>query len=1020
MNMVDYFLKNRVVTYLFIVLLIGGGWICYEQLGRLEDPEFTIKEAQVITEYPGATPSEVEEEVTDLLENAIQQLSQIKRITSESKAGTSTITVTIKDKFGKKHLPQVWDELRRKVNDAQKSLPPGAGPSLVNDDYGDVYGIIFGIQGKGFTYAEIKKVADFLRKELLLVTDVAKVTLQGVQPEVVYVEFSSEKMSALGISKDTIAQALKNQNSVVSAGRVRVGDDYVRIETTGNFDSIADIEDTLLQGIDRATGKSQVFLKDVATITRGYQEPSKTIVRFNSEPAIVLGLSTAEGGNVVRMGEAVKQRLKELKFQLPAGIELSVMSYQSDTVTKSIRDFIISFLEALAIVIIVLFICMGWRSGLLIALTLIFTVFGTFIFMYLWGINLERISLGALIIALGMLVDNAVVITEGALVGVERGEDVLSASRHIVSQTFWPLLGGTVIGILAFSGIGLSNDNTGEYCRSLFQVILISLFLSWFLAMTLTPFLCELFFQKSVTAATVKDPYAGPVYTAYRLFLEWSLNHKPTVGLVMILLLGAGFFGFGFVKQSFFPDSTRDQFFIDYRLPEGTYIDVVDSDLKTISTHLKTIPGITDVASIAGTGNLRFMLTYKPEKADSAYGQLLVSVDSYKNIDALSATVTQYLNQNFPNAKPEIRKFVLGTGGGATIVARFRGHDTEVLRKLSEQTQQIMYDNGNAKYISDNWREMVPVIHPIFSQTKARTVGIERSDLNNALQTYFVGKQIGFYREADILLPIIDRSKEWERNDVNNINNVEIYSPITQKMIPIRQVVNDFQLNWENALIQRRNRLKTIEVMCDPKHGVANDLFKQLRPHIENIPLPVGYTLEWGGEHGDSHDAKVALIKGLILSFLFICIIIVLLFNAIKQSTIILLTIPLLIIGVTAGLLLTHQAFGFMALLGLLSLVGMVIRNAIVLIDEIDIQARTGKTIYTSIIDASISRMRPVMMGAITTVLGMSPLVTDAFFAGMAVTIMFGLTFATVLTLVVVPVLYGALIKQRETSTETA
>lgn len=1012
--MVDYFLKNRVVTYLFMVLLIGGGWITFKQLGRLEDPEFTIKEAQVLTEYPGATPSEVEEEVTDFLENAIQQLPQIKRITSESKAGLSTITVVIQDKYNKHSLPQVWNELRRKVNDAQKNLPPGAKHSLVNDDYGDVYGILFAVQGKGFTYAEIKKVADFLRKELLLVTDVAKVTQQGVQPEVIYVEFSSEKMSALGISKDTISKVLENQNSVVAAGHVHVGDDYIRIETSGSFESVKEIEDILLQGVDQSTGKTQVYLKDVSTITRGYQEPSKTIVRFNGEPAIVLGISTMEGGNVVRMGEAVKKRLAELKYQIPAGIELGVMSFQSDTVTKSIHDFIISFLEALAIVIIVLFICMGWRSGLLIALTLIFTVFGTFIFMYLWNINLERISLGALIIALGMLVDNAIVITEGALVGVEKGEDVLAASRQIVAQTFWPLLGGTVIGILAFSGIGLSNDNTGEYCRSLFQVILISLFLSWFLAMTLTPFLCEIFFKNYGNTTTAKDPYAGKVYVWYKLFLDWALNHKGVVGLVMILLLGSAFFGFEFVKQSFFPDSTRDQFFIDYRLPEGTYIDAVDNNLFEISKHLKTIPGISDVASIAGQGNLRFMLTYKPEKADSSYGQLLVSVDSYKNIDALSETITSYLNQNFPNAKPELRKFVLGTGGGATIVARFRGRDAEVIRKLSEQTKQIMYNNDNAKYICDNWREMVPILHPIFSQTKARTVGIERSDLNNALQTYFVGRQIGLYREADILLPIIDRSKEWERNDVNNINNIEIYSPVTHKMIPIRQVVNDFILNWEDALIQRRNRMKTIEVMCDPKHGVANDLLKELRPKIESIPLPVGYTLEWGGEYGDSHDAKVALIKGLILSFLFIFIIIILLFNAIKQSTIILLTIPLLMVGVTAGLLITHQAFGFMALLGLLSLIGMVIRNAIVLIDEIDIQMRSGKELRTSIIDASISRMRPVMMGASTTVLGMLPLVTDAFFAGMAVTIMFGLTFATVLTLVVVPVLYGTLIRQRE------
>lgn len=1004
MNVAEAAIRYRTITLVMTVLVIGGGILAYESLGRLEDPEFTIKEAQIFTNYPGASAMEVAEEVTDEIETAVQQMGQLKLVTSISESGKSTVRVEMKAKYDKRGLPQVWDELRRKVGDAQKNLPPGAGPSLVYDDFGDVYGVLFAVYGDGYTYAELKEHAKMLRRELLLAQDVGKISLNGVQQEVVYVEIARSRLAQLGISPQAIFGSLKGENLVAPAGRVEIGRQHVRIEATAGFDSVEDIGDVLLLSGDAAGSKLR--LKDIATITRGYVDPPQSIARFNGHPAIVLGISTVEGGNVVTMGAAVKKRLQELEAETPIGIELGTIAHQSDAVTTAVSSFIISLAEAIAIVVGVLLIAMGMRSGVLIGVILLLTILATFIVMKIQGIMLERISLGALIIALGMLVDNAIVVVEGILVNLQRGMDRIEAAKRIVAQTIWPLFGATVVAVLAFAAIGVSQDATGEYCRSLFQVLLISLMVSWLLAITVTPLFGVMFLKVKVTEGDV-DPYGGLFFRVYKGLLTLCIRHRWATVILLAGMLVVSFYGFGFVDKSFFPESTRPQFMVHYWLPQGTHIRHTEGDLRKVQQHLLGIDEVTDVSVFIGGGAPRFLLTYSPEEANSAYGLLLVGVDDYRQISELIPLVRDYIAKEFPDAQSFSRRFVLGPGDPAKIHARFRGEDPDILRDLTAQARRIMLDEPEATDVLDDWRQRTPLVRLATAEAQARNAGITSDLVAQSTQTNFSGTVAGVYRDGDELLPIVVRGPERERSGIDELGSVQTWSPFAGKTVPIRQVVSGVDTESENAIVRRRNRLPCLTVKCDPKSGPASAVFAKLRPKIEAIEVPPGYELEWGGEYEDSGDAQSALMGMVPIVVLLMILVVIILFNSIRKPLIIFLIVPLAIIGVTAGLLLTSQPFGFMALLGFMSLTGMLIKNAIVLIDEINAQLAEGKEPFTAIVDAGVSRLRPVSMAAATTVLGMIPLVADAFFVAMAVTIMFGLTFATVLTLVVVPVLYA-------------
>lgn len=1003
MNIAEYSVTKKVTTWLFIVLMLAGGATALQEISRLEDPEFTIKEAKVYTFYPGATPQEVEREVTYHIENAVQQLQQLKRVESISKDGFSEVTVMIKDKYKKADFPNIWDELRRKITDAQSQLPPGAQTSVVFDDFGDVFGLFYALTGEGYTYRELKDYADILKEQLLLVPGVRKISIDGAQKEVAYLDVSRANMTKLGISNQEFFSVLKSQNLVSDSGNVRVGDEYIRINPTGQLMSVQEIGELLISGKNDAL----VRIKDIATVHRAYEEVPSKYNFFNGKPALTIGISMLPGQNVVAVGEHLDRRLAELQTVTPVGMQLDAIYDQPGIVDVSVRGFITNVALALVIVIVVLLFFMGLRTGLIIGAILLITVSGTVWFMNFYGIDLQRISLGALIIALGMLVDNAIVVAEGMLVRIKRGEDGIKAAREVVGSTMWALLGGTIVGIVAFAAIGLSQDSTGEFANSLFWVIFISLLLSWFTAVTMTPLLCVQFLKADTQGEKQTDPYSGFLFVKYRNFLDTAIRFRwLTMGIILTMFASA-LFGFGYVKNSFFPDSNTPMFFFDMWNVEGTDIRKTRDDILQIDEYLHSLDGVVNTSSFVGGGATRFTLVYSPESPSSAYGQIIINTKTLQDIPRIEKQLLDYTATNFPDSEPKTKALRIGPGRDAKIEARLSGPDPVVLRKLSQQVQQIMADDGGAINIRDDWRQPVKVIRPIYNEKAARQLGITREEVSNAMLTAFDGQQVGLFKDGIRLLPIILRPPQVERADVSSIRDIPVYSPILQTSIPVGQVVSDFRTEWADAKIRKRNRVYTITPSCDPAQGLATVLLSRLKPQIETMLLPPGYMLEWGGEFEDSRDANKAINASLPAGFLTMIVIVILLFGKIRQPLIIWLTVPLAIIGITAGLLSMNVAFGFMGLLGALSLVGLLIKNAIVLIEEIDMNIAAGRESYNAILDSAVSRMRPVMMAASTTILGMAPLLSDVFFLDMAVVIMFGLGFASVLTLIVVPVLYA-------------
>ncbi|HHC6692881.1 MFS transporter [Vibrio parahaemolyticus] len=1006
-----YFIRNRVISWMVSLIFLIGGIAAFFGLGRLEDPAFTIKDAMVVTSYPGATPQQVEEEVTYPLEKAIQQLTYVDEVNSISNRGLSQITVTMKNNYGPDDLPQIWDELRRKVNDLKVTLPPGVNEPQVIDDFGDVYGILLAVTGDGYSYKELLDYVDYLRRELELVDGVSKVSVSGQQQEQVFIEVSMKKLSSIGLSPNTVFNLLSTQNIVSDAGAIRIGDEYIRIQPTGEFQSVDELGDLL---ITESGAQGLIFLKDVAEIKRGYVEVPSNIINFNGSLALNVGVSFAQGVNVVEVGKAFDRRLAELKYQQPIGVEISEIYSQPKEVDKSVSGFVISLAQAVGIVIIVLLFFMGLRSGLLIGLILLLTVLGTFIFMKYLAIDLQRISLGALVIALGMLVDNAIVVVEGILIGTQKGRTRLQAATDIVTQTKWPLLGATVIAVTAFAPIGLSEDSTGEYCGTLFTVLLISLMLSWFTAISLTPFFADIFFKgqkikQGEGEGEENDPYNGIIFVAYKKFLEFCMRRAWLTVVVLIVGLGASVYGFTLVKQSFFPSSTTPIFQLDVWLPEGTDIRATNDKLKELESWLAEQEHVDHITTTAGKGLQRFMLTYAPEKSYAAYGEITTRVDNYEALAPLMARFRDHLKANYPDINYKLKQIELGPGGGAKIEARIIGSDPTVLRTIAAQVMDIMYADPGATNIRHDWRERTQVLEPQFNESQARRYGITKSDVDDFLSMSFSGMTIGLYRDGTTLMPIVARLPEDERIDIRNIEGMKIWSPAQSEFIPLQQVTMGYDMRWEDPIIVRKNRKRMLTVMADPDilgEETASTLQKRLQPQIEAIQMPPGYSLEWGGEYESSGDAQESLFTTMPMGYLFMFLITVFLFNSIKEPLIVWLTVPLALIGVTTGLLALNTPFGFMALLGFLSLSGMVLKNGIVLLDQIEIEMKSGKEAYDAVVDAAVSRVRPVCMAAITTILGMIPLLPDIFFKPMAVTIMFGLGFATILTLIVVPVLY--------------
>jgi multidrug efflux pump subunit AcrB len=1023
MNPGEFSVRHNRILFVAMILLILGGFAGFQSMGRLEDPEFTIKEALIITPYSGASADEVAQEVTNPIERAVQRLGQLDRVESESSRGMSVVRARIIDRYDKERIPQVWDELRRKVSDVQRQLPPAVrGTSIVVDDFGDVFGIFLAISGDGYTLPELRRYAEFLRRELLLVEDVKSVELFAAQEEVVFLEISRQRLAQLGISEEQIYAKLQERNIAADGGRIRVGDQHMPLDPTGAFSSAESMLELVI-GSDRS-GR-QLFLKDVATLARGDEDPPRRLLRYDGKPAIGLGVSTVQGGNVVTMGNGVLRKLQELKQYQPIGIELGEINFQPRQVSTAIDEFMFNLAKAVTIVVVVLAFAMGPRTAFIIGAVLFLTITATFFVMSLKGdLLMERISLGALIIALCMLTDNAIIVIEGCKVGIERGEDKMKVIREAVAQNQWPLFGATAIGIIAFAAIGVSEDASGEFINSLFWVIFISLTLSWLSSITATPLLSYLLFHKKTGGngsdknASSSEPYQGVAFRIYRTLLSGALRYRWLVAIVCAIALPAAIYGFRYVRQSFFPNPDRPQFMVDTFLPAGTHIRETEAFAADLQSYIQTLPGVTHVTSLIGGGGLRFLIVYSPEGENSAYVQLLVDVDDWRKIDDLIAEVQRHLDEQHPNANSVAKKFLLGPGQGGRVQARFSGPDADVLRELGDRAREVLENDRGAVCVRSDWRERVKVIRPVMLDLQARRNGITRVDAARALQSSFEGRPVGFYREpggagAGVypqetrLLPIVARPPYEERQDVRMLNSLQIWSPAAGRMIPFTQVTAGAEVDWELPVIMRRNRFPTLTVHADPRRELPSELLRRVRSKIEDIELPPGYMLQWGGEFEDSSQARASLARPIpyfVAIMVFIC---VCLFNSIRSTLLMWLIMPLALVGITSGLLLSGMPFTFMALLGVLALGGELIKMQIVVLSKILTEIDAGKSPYQAILDGGSAKMRPVLMVVLTTVLGMIPLLKDPFFGALAVCIMFGLSAAAVLALIVTPVFYA-------------
>jgi len=1006
MNLAELSIKNPLICCIVILLCLFGGYSAYETMPRFEDPEFTIRVAKVFTQYPGASPEEVLNEVTEPLETAIQSLPDVKLVNSTSSAGLSDISVEIKFSASpsKGDLQVVWTKLRNKINDAQSSIAPGAGPSVVADDFGDVYGIYYLLTGDGFTMPELLDYAKTLRKELLLVPGVGKVALNGEQNEAIYVEISREQSASLGVSVNNIYNALSLQNAVTDAGDLRVGSNRINIHPSGEITTIEAIENLVVGG----SNGSVLTLRDVADVKRGFIQPPSKIIRYDGQQAIGIGIANVSGYNVVKLGEALDARLTEIETLRPLGIELHEYYHQGKVVDMAIQDFVVNVFMSLAIVFVTLLIFMGFRSGVIMGLTVFITMAATLLFMWVGGIPMHRISLGALIISLGMLVDNGVVVTDGILVGIKEGRKKLDVAKEVARKNMKPLLGGTLVGIIAFAPIGFAPGDTAEFTNSLFWVVMIALSLSWLFAFTITPLFCYWLFPepKGTTGSAAKKK--SLFMRLYEGIIRAVLKNKAIAIAAVLIAFGTSIWGFQFVKSGFFPASVTPQVVVNFELTQGTDIRVTEEELIRLEKYIQGLEGVENVQTIIGGGTLRYMLTYDGGSDNSASGQILVKTADYRLNDDLIEDIQSHIDQEFPDALGKAWKFIMGPGGGSKIEATFKGPDVSVLKSLAAQAKQVMQDDGEAVLIKDTWGEQVPYLEPVYSKTKGERLGIRRKDLADALATNFSGRRLGVFREGEYLIPIISRAPEEERSDIFDTFGIQILSPTTGETVPLAQVLETGGIKWRDGRLLRENRVLTITAQGDPAPNVlTDDLFQRVKPKIEAIALPNGYSMEWDGEFGGSAEAQSSLASTIPLGLLAMILVVVFLFNSIRQPIIVWSVVPLMMIGVTLGLVLTSTPLEFMGILGLLSLSGLVIQNSLVLVDNTDDLIAQGMPRFDALVESASSRFRPVVMGAFTTVLGIAPLFFDAFFRSMTVVLAFGLSFATIITLLVTPALYA-------------
>ncbi|SDL40046.1 Multidrug efflux pump subunit AcrB [Maridesulfovibrio ferrireducens] len=1009
MNIAKWCIENNRTSIAIFLLIALGGVMTFMNIPKAEDPDFTIRTAVVITGFPGASPQRVEELVTDKLEEKIREIGDVKVVRSQSMTGISIIEVEFYASI--KNMNPMWQKLRNKVSDAQPTLPSEAMTPVINDEFGDVFGIIIALTGDGFSYRELKDVADYTRDELLMVSGVGKVDRWGLQDERIYIDFSNSRMAAAGVSPFAVGQMIDHQNSIRPSGSSKVGPDRISIEPTGEFKSVDDIASLSmrLEGM-----KSSMKLSDVTKVSRGFADPPSVMSRYNGAPAIMLAVSMADGNNIMELGKRVTAKLDQLSANLYHGMDYNIVVYQPEYVETAVNNFMINLLESFLFVVLVILAFAGFRTGLVAGSLVPMAMLGCIALMPFFDVALQRISIASLIISLGILVDNGVVVSEAILVKLAAGEDRMKAVIGAVSELWMPLLAASLTTIFAFLPIPLAESTVGEYCFSLFVVVTLTLLCSWALSMTMIPMLCFYVLKPKVVIQT----FSGRMYNGYRNLLLFCLKHRTAFLSLVLAGCIAAFWGFQFVPKMFFPPNERAQFTIDFWQPFGSDINTTAEEVAKLEKYLLADDGVDSIGTFIGHGGPRWYLPLNLEQRNDNLATFIVNTRSIEDVDKLIARTRTELKSNYPDADFSLKKLMNGPPVGAPVQIRISGPDQKTLYALRDKVDALLEVTPGISRVWDDWGQWAKKMVVDVDQNKAREAGLSSFDVAMSLQSGMSGYQASTYREGDVNIPIVLRSEDSFRNRLDKLESINVYSYQDGRSVPLSQIATS-ELVWQPSDIRRRDQTRTMTVKADLYDGYfALQTLDAVRPKIEKMmkssEWPMGYSVSYGGEFEKSQESQESINANMPLAMGLLVLVLIFQFNSFRRPLIILLTLPPMMCGITPGMILTNSPFGFMPMLGMISLLGIIVNNAIMLIDRIEMQRGKGIELADSIVLASLERARPIIMTATTTIIGMVPLSLQGgeMWRPMANCIMSGLMFATVLTLILCPVLYSLFFNQ--------
>ncbi len=1012
-NLSEWALRHQALVRYFILVLAVVGVMAYQRLSQSEDPPFTFKVMVIRTLWPGATAREVEQQVTDRIEKKLQEAPYADIIRSYSKPGESNVFFLARDSTPPMETPNVFYQVRKKIGDIRHTLPAGIQGPFFNDEFGDTLGNVYALIGDGYDYAALKHYADKLRDELLRVKDVAKVELIGEQDERIYVELSSTRLATLGIDLQTLLGALASQNAVAAAGSFETGFDRIYLRPGGAFDSVERIRELSI----RAGGRL-LRLGDIAEVKRSFADPPQPRMRFMGSDALGVGVSMAKGGDIIALGRHLDAAVARIQHQLPLGLELHAVASQPTAVARSINEFVRALAEAVAIVLVVSFFSLGFRTGLVVALSIPLVLALTFFFMYLFGVGLHKISLGALILALGLLVDDAIIAVEMMAVKMEQGWDRVKAASFAYTSTAMPMLTGTLVTAAGFLPIATAASSTGEYTRSIFQVSVIALLISWFAAVIVIPYLGfrllpDLHGKRGESG--VHEVYDSPFYRRFRQVVRWCVRYRKTVILVTLLAFALAVAGFRFVQEQFFPASTRLELLVDLRLAEGSSLPATEAQVKKLEALLAREKGIENFVAYVGSGSPRFYLPLDQQLPNSNFAQFVVLTRSLQDRERVRSWLIKLFEDDFSELRGVVQRLENGPPVGFPVQFRVSGEDIATVRKLAYEVAQVMRANRNLSNVQFDWDEQTKVIRLGIDQAKARVLGISSEELANVLNAALSGIRATVYRENDKQIDVLVRGTEVERMQLSFLRDLAIPTR-SGKSVAVSQIASlDYGL--EEGLIWRRNRLPTITVRANVYGDIqAPAVTGQISPLLDPIraKLPPGYFLQIGGAAEESAKGGGSVAAGVPLFVVTVVTILMLQLQNFSRTALVLLTAPLGMIGVTLFLLAFDKPFGFVAMLGTIALSGMIMRNSVILVDQIEQDIEAGLAPWNAIVEATVRRFRPIMLTAAAAILAMVPLSRSVFFGPMAVAIMGGLLVATLLTLLFLPALYAAWFRVRE------